>query len=342
MKKIIFIGVLATLLLFVWIPTALADMAEIMKAAEKEGEVLWTSTFKDNEAAPFIEAFQKAYPKIKVTHEREHGGEAMERLLREISSGAPVKDLVQIHGDYENMFMKMDAVQSVNWADFKVEPAIVSRDNRLVGLSGFYYAFVFNTNLVKKEEAPKTWNDLLDPKWKGKLVCDTRPNAFMYLTGAWEPKKVLDYAQKLGKQNLIFVRGQTQTMNLMAAGDYMISATAYLHPAVELAEKGAPLAWMIPDPVPFDYAKLGILKGAKHPNAAKVFLGWLGSSGYELMDQINWGRSVPIGKTKMAKEIKGKTLSEPPSEERLPDRQGFQNEINKLLGVKKSKVKSKK
>lgn len=81
--------------------------------------------------------------------------------------------------------------------------------------------------------------------------------------------------------------------------------------------------------------KWAFLKRAAHPNAARLFLGWLGSKGYKLMDNINRGRSVPFGGTFTAKLFEGKTLSKEPSVEQLPDSQKFISEIIKALGVPK-------
>ncbi len=145
------------------------SLAEIVKAAEKEGEVLWTSTFKDDEVEPFIKAFNKEYPKIKVLHEREHGAEAMERLLRELVSGAVVNDVVQIHLEYEREFMAIDALERVNWVDLKVLPQLVTEEGRLVNIAAFPYCIGFNTKLLKKEEALRHGRSCLIPNGRESL-----------------------------------------------------------------------------------------------------------------------------------------------------------------------------
>ena len=311
------------------------SLAEIIKAAEKEGEVLWTSTFKDDEVQPFIKAFNKEYPKIKVLHEREHGAEAQERLIRELVSGAAVNDVVQIHLEYEREFLAMDALESVNWVDLKVIPQLISEKNRLMCIAAFPFCIGFNTKLLKKEEAPKTWEELLDPKWKGKFVVDTRPQCFLSLVGAWGPQKVLDYVKKLGQNSPVFTRGQTELANMMSAGQYMLSGSSMLQALVYVAQKGGPVSWNLPDPIPINMVDFAVLKKARHPNAAKVLLSWLGSKGYKMWDDINWGRSVPYGGTLLEKAAQGKTLSFDPPYEVIPDRQKYEGEMIKALGVKK-------
>ncbi len=311
------------------------SLAEIVKAAEKEGEVLWTSTYKDDEVDPFIKAFNKDYPKIKLIHEREHGAEAMERLLRELMSGVPVNDVVLLHTDSVNQFLEMDVLETADWRVLNVVPQLVTENNRLVSTTSMSYIIVYNTKLVKKEEAPKTWEDFLDPKWKGKFIVDSRPNTFLCLTGAWGPAKVLDYAKKLGQNSPTFVRGQTEAMNLMAAGQYMVSAGAMISSAQYVIQKGGPLAYNLPDPIPLHYQPSAVLKKARHPNAAKIFLGWLGSKGFKLWDEINPGRGVPYGGTILDKEFKGKRFSSPLSRAVMPDSQGFEKQVMQALGVGK-------
>jgi iron(III) transport system substrate-binding protein len=307
------------------------EAAEIVKAAEREGKVTLTSSLKDDEIKPFIKAFQKEYPKIEIVPEREHG--SAETLLRELVAGAEVNDVVQVHPDIENELIDMGFLGQGNWADFNVVPQLALDQNQTIGAFLHSHAIVFNTKLMKKEEAPKTWQDMLDPKWKGKFVVDTSCNSFLRLVDAWGKEKVLDYASKIGKQKPQFVRGDTETMTLMAAGDYTLSLGTLLSAAVFTSQKGGPLAWNIPDPVPTGFIKFAMLKKGKHPNAARVFLGWLGSKGFKLMDDVNPGRSVPFGGTYTDKLFKGKTLSWTPSRKQLPDRQEFFSQMLTALGV---------
>ncbi len=311
------------------------SLAEIVKAAEKEGEVVWRSGYKDNESGPFIKAFNKEYPNIKVIPERDIGADAMERLIREVTSGAVLIDVQQIHEEYQPEIIALDILEIVNWADLKVFPNLIRGGNRLVAGAFALNCIAFNTNLLKKEEAPKTWEDLLDPKWKGKFVVDSRPKAFLCLAGAWGPQKVLDYAKKLGQNNPIFVRGQSELAGLMGAGQYMLSAGSLVKDLIEITQKGGPVAWNFPDPVPAYTLDFAVMKKARHPNAAKVFIAWLGSKGYKLWDDINWGRGAPYGGTLAEKAVRGKTLSFTPSIEQVPDPLKYQGELIKALGVKK-------
>lgn len=312
------------------------QLTDLLRAAEKEGEASWTSTLYEEEAMVFVKAFQKEYPKVKISYTRQHGAEAMELLKREVQTGLIAYDVAQIHNDSVGDFMALDAIEKAPWADWGVLPGLIRHDNRFVGAFELEYCILFNTDLIKPEAAPKTWEDLLDPKWKGKIVTDTRPLGFLGLAGAWGPAKVLDYVRKFGENKPIFVRGQTQTTSLMAAGEYMLGAPFYLHSYVELTErKGGPIGFHLPNPLPVEFTHFGLLKGAKHPNAGKLFMAWMGMNGFKMMDDINWARSAPFGGTKKEKLFKGITPSSIPSRQQVPDPEKFMLEITKVMGARK-------
>jgi len=308
------------------------EKAEIIKAAEKEGVVTWQCGLKASEAKPIVEAFHKAYPKIKLVQEKESGSK--EKLLREVLAGAETKDVIQLDPDVENEFIEMDLLAKVNWDDFGVLPELQFHDRRMVGTYQHTHVFAFNTNLLKKEDAPKTWNDLLLPKWKGKFTVDTSCNAYVRLVDAWGADKVIAYLKKLGQQKPIFVRGHTNTMTLMAAGQYMLSVDVLLASANFVKMKGGPLDFIAPDTVPAGMVKNGILKkNVEHPNAARVFLGWMGAEGYKYVEKGNPARAVAFGDTFTARLCKGKKMSWTPTTKELPDRQAFFNAAIEALGV---------
>ncbi len=113
----------------------------------------------------------------------------------------------------------------------------------------------------------------------------------------------------------------------------MVSAAGMVSSAQYMMQKGGPVAWNFPDPIPAYTLDFAVMKKARHPNAAKVFLGWLGSKGFKVRNEINLGRGVPYGGTLLDKEFKGKPLSFPLSRKALPDSQGFEKKMMQALDV---------
>ena len=130
------------------------ELASLIKAAKQEGQVSWTAVIREKEAKPFIKAFEKEYG-IKVEYNRQHGGQAMERLIREYQTGLIAYDVVQIHPDALEEFIELDAIEKVNWGALGVSNKFVKNDNRFVGPFEAPYLILYNNKLIKPEESPK-------------------------------------------------------------------------------------------------------------------------------------------------------------------------------------------
>ncbi|MFC1815208.1 ABC transporter substrate-binding protein, partial [Thermodesulfobacteriota bacterium] len=133
----------------------------------------------------------------------------------------------------------------------------------------------YNTNLVSPQDVPQSWEDLLDPKWKGRINVEPRMQYWIYATAYWGEAKIVDYLRKLSKQNPIFVRGDTQSATLLAAGEFPITVSAFFHRALIMKDKGAPVDWIpLGMPVIDKSSIYSIMRHAPHPNVAKLFLRW--------------------------------------------------------------------
>jgi len=337
MKKSLILAAAGFFMLAGQAPAATKSVADVYKAAEKEGQVMWATTLTEAEAMPITEAFNKSHPKIKATYQRQHGGEAMERLMREVISGEVPHDVVLIHPDYMTEFLKLDVIAKVDWSAFGVPPNLIPPGGLFVSPFDSPFVIVYNKSLIKPEEAPKNWEDFLDPKWKGRFIVDSRPSGFLRLTGAWGPEKTLAYLRKLAVNKPVFVRGQGKAAALMAAGDYQLAISMYLWAYVSVGEqKGGPLGFNIPNPLPTAWYNMCVLKkGIQNPNAARVFLGWLGSEGCKIQEKVNWGRAAPFKGSHKEKLYKGITLAYPPTVEQVPDRSKYTLEMLKALGARK-------
>ncbi len=145
-------------------------------------------------------------------------------------------------------------------------------------MSIFLCPFAYNTELVKAEEAPKSFADLLDPKWKGKLSLDTRPNRFIpSLLQEWGENRAMDYFKKLAAQEPVLVRGHTAAAQLLAAGQHHVLIEPFAYSTLSLKHQGAPIevTWQ-KEFVPGSHgAPIALLKEAPHPHAALLFYEFL-------------------------------------------------------------------
>jgi iron(III) transport system substrate-binding protein len=172
----------------------------------------------------------------------------------------------------------------------------------------------YNTNAVKKADLPKKWEDLLDPKWKGKLGIEAKDDdwfaSVVQLLGGEE--KGLAFFRKLSDTNGISVRkGHTLLNNMVVSGEVPLALTVYNYMPAQAKEKGAPIDWFVIEPAIARSNAVGIAAKAKHPNAALLFYEYLlGPDGQKAMTSIDY---VPTN-TKVESPLKGvKIISTDPA-----------------------------
>ncbi len=288
-----------------------AELNKLIAGAKAEGKVIWHDGLKPEEAKPMVEAFQKKYPFIKVEHTRIHATESRERLLREMMAGIIKIDVFDIGGEQTPEYKKAGLLAKYDWTKaFDVRPEQLEKDQMLLVIGASVKGVGYNTNKVEKKDLPKTWEDLLDPKWKGKIVVDTRPKTFLQLMPVWGEARVYEYLKKLVANKPIFRRGQTESIELMAAGEFPMIAGTYYHSLKLVQKKGAPVDFVMIDPVPVTLEEEAIAKGAPHPNAARLLLGWIAKEGQKFYDDAT-DRGIPLPgfDTGSARMVRGQTLS---------------------------------
>ena len=156
-------------------------------------------------------------------------------------------------------------------------------------------ALVYNRNLVKPGEAPKTYQDLLDPKWKGKMMFDPEA-AFIKaaMEDAWGKEKAREYLSRLAKQDLIFRRGTTLTSQLIAAGEHPIAIAVNAETTAEMRDKGAPLGFSVLPPRIIKPNGFFVAKKAPHPYAALLFTDWCLSEEGQKILAVDLGKGVAM------------------------------------------------
>jgi iron(III) transport system substrate-binding protein len=137
-------------------------------------------------------------------------------------------------------------------------------------------ALIYNTNSIKQEQAPKNYEELLNPYWKGKMLFD--PEAGYILAAmehAWGREKAVDYLTKLSKQDLSYRRGGTLTTQVVTSGEYPVGIAINGETSAAIREKGAPLGFKVLAPKIVKPEGLFLAKNAPHPHAAVLFVEWV-------------------------------------------------------------------
>ena len=271
-------------------------------AAEREGSVVILSTWRDQEFRQFAKGFNERYPGVKITFNRPNAADRGMKILVELQMGrAPTADVLTSIGDTYLQLKQMNAL-----ADLRELPALKGLPNQYVAPDGTwaahtlaYRCMAYNTNLVKKEELPKTWDDLVtDSKWRGgRLALSNNPNA--WLLALWSAKgeawgrdftrRLFDLAPQQRKEGLMAITALT------VAGEFYANLPSPGERAQEYANKGAPLSYHCPDPVTATLSQMVLMEKSQHKNGAKVFINWLLSAEGQLL-QYAASQLEPVNK----------------------------------------------
>lgn len=313
------------------------EIAQIYEAAKKEGKVIYWSS-DDISVPPMKEDFEKKYPGITIEHFQLNPNNVLEKVITESKANQVNVDVMEIYYSDSAQLIDRGLVRKYEWNEtFAIDPSIIRHDNQV--LAGWHVGFpiAYNTNLVKEDEVPKSWEELLDPKWKGKLLVEARGNVFSFLSYEWGEEKTINYVKDLMKQEPVIIKGGTASMQAIASGQAAISVGAtYIHKVEEMKLKGAPMEWAKFGPIPLQTEAYVVANNSPNPNAALLLAHWLVSEdGLKIRDSIKSG-AVLEGPTAFSTEAKTivdnniKTISEIPEKEEIGRK--VQAEVQKILG----------
>jgi len=274
MKRLIAVVVLAGLTL-AGQALALAQDARL-DAAKKEGKVVWYTSLVLPSAEKVAKLFEAAYPGIKVEVHRTGSQRILQRVMQELQAGIKTVDVVHTSDAGHYVFLK-DKKLLARYTPAGVDgfPAgFKDRDGYWYGLRATVNVIAYNTKIVTAAEAPKTWKDLLDPKWKGKLVTAhpgysgviaTHVLALVHLNG-W------DYFKALAQNKVMLVQSAADPPSTVASGERAVAVNGGEYSAYQLKKKGAPIELVYPkEGVPLVVSPTAITVWAPHPNAARLF-----------------------------------------------------------------------
>lgn len=250
---------------------------KLIEAAKKEGELVYYTTMTLSQSKKVVDKFEKRYPFIKVELFRTGGGPLLNKILTEARGGRYAWDVVSGRGEMVLPFMENKLLAPYRSSESgKISADLVDKESYWTAYYVNPYVLGYNTRQVKKEEVPKTYEELLDPKWKGKKISIDN-EAYGLLSGlirAWGKEKAVSYFRKLAAQEPVPMRGNTNRVQLTMAGEYPL-IIAYAPTVQRETSKGAPIDWVPLEPVAVQVNPMMLAAKAPHPNAAKLFIDFL-------------------------------------------------------------------
>ena len=282
-------------------------LQKLYPAAKAEGVVVFnTERIEEVGGKEGLAQFKKRFPGINVQFSGIAGSELPSRISAEAKADKVSIDIFRADPDRAVLLSNAGLLMKLNLAELTDQDATTYLDDTYVKLSDHISNFVYNTDLVKPADVPKSYEDLLDPKWKGKLALDARGGQIAHLLSQkiWDETKFWDFVNKLKAQSPIWTTRNTEAMSKVTAGEASIGTGSYVA-VQELKEKGAPIEFLFLSPSLAQVRGASIPKGAPHPAAAKLFLGWLLSpEGLAALDKNAVGTVEPG--TELYKEVENR------------------------------------
>lgn len=263
--------------------------ASLIEAAKKEGRVVWyTTQIVDQFVRPAQEAFKRKYS-IEIDYVRSGTPDMVLRVTNEAKAGAGRGDIVD--GTSTSAALKREGLLMQFTPPHDLQPAFVDKDRFWIANNLYVMTPGFNTSLVPKGTEPKTYEDLLDPRWKGKIAWTVPPANMLapqfvgLVIAAMGEEKGKDYLRKLAAQGIVghSVSGR-QMLDLVIAGEFPLALQIFNNHTVISAARGAPSDWIPMEPALGLLSVASVTKFAPHPNAAKLLMEFLVSEeGQRLM-----------------------------------------------------------
>jgi iron(III) transport system substrate-binding protein len=298
-----------------WAARAEADLAALARAAAAEqGDLSW---YESNPIAALdrvVAAFNRgAGARIRVRPEAVPGGVGIVgRVANEAQAGGRTADVVSLGGSGIARLAERNLLAPVDWAalglrrDFVAGPALLT--------AASLYCVIYNRNEVRPAEAPKTWDDLLHPRWRGRIGTWVRMAAFAELAEAWGEERTTAYYERFLQQNPMLFRATAPLAQQVAAGEITIGLGVY-HTALPAIRRGAPIEIVMLDPTPISAIWTAVTTSARRPEAAKLLGAWLASpDGARAYEQATERGHPLIAETETGKRVQGLRLAEWPME----------------------------
>ena len=267
----------------------------LMEGAKKESVVYYYGSINAPDNDELMRAFTKQYPFLQVRYTRLGAEQIVNRALTEYRSGVPSADVISMRGTFMPELLEKRVIARYR------SPEVDSLRRGFTDAEGFMattfatgYAMIFNVTRVRPAEAPKSYDDLLNSRWKERLVLDE--DAHDWFAGMidlmGENKAALFLRKLVSEQGLKLKRNHSLITQLTAAGEHDLFIDGYIHNAIEFKSKGAPVDFVFTHPtIVKPPSVIAIASRTARPHAAALLLDYcLSKSAQEIMahKQARW------------------------------------------------------
>jgi ABC-type Fe3+ transport system substrate-binding protein len=262
-------------------------------AAKKEGAVaIYAALGVEEGLGPILEAFGKKYPAIKTSYWRGSAREILQKVLVERQANGLVADVME-GGGLAVISIQAGVIEPFYSVSLEEHPkSLYDPQGRYAATRVAYYGSIYNSKTVAAADAPKSYDDLLDPKWHEKIVwrAGDESGALMFITNTLIARGDAAgeaYLQKLSAQKIVNYSSSARAMvDRVGQGEYPVAVNVSLDLPVDAMRKGAPIAVKLLEPVASTSNTIQLVKGAPHPASAMLLIDFmLGREGQGILAQ---------------------------------------------------------
>jgi iron(III) transport system substrate-binding protein len=262
---------------------------KVLAGAKKEGKVVVYTSLNTKDSVPISEAFKKKYG-VEVELWRSSSEKVLQRAVTEARAGRHSVDAFELNGpELEAMWREQLLDRFYTPQAANLPPAAFAKNGAYIADRFNFFTIAYNTNLVKPNEVPNSYEDLLDPKWVGRIGIEASDTDwFGSMVHAMGEEKGMAFFRKLAAMKPQMRTGHTLMAELVASGEIPLAATIYNHNAERLLVNGAPIKWKALKPTFGRPNGVSVAKNAPHPHAALLFVDFMLSlEGQKLLQKRN-------------------------------------------------------
>ena len=248
---------------------------KLLEGAKKEGEMVWYTNSGIENATRYIQSFKKKYPFINAHFWRSKTRQVTQRIVAEANAGKHLVDVIKPSTDLLPILLERNLIGKYDTPLRAIYP-VHAKSPFYTNMNYAFRVFAFNPRKVNAKDAPKSWDDLLQPKWKNEILFDESSlEEVMAMLAVWGKERTVNYLNKLTQQNLMIRVGRDTTTQMMMAGEGNLAVTTYAYNNEGLRAANAPVDWVAEDLIPALIYPLTLARNAPHPHAAALFYDYL-------------------------------------------------------------------
>ena len=269
--------------------------ARLIAGAKKEGELMLYSSLTQDDQLKLVADFRRRYG-VTVKFWRGSQAHILQRVLSETRGGRFEFDLLETNAPQIEVLAREGLLQKMNspYIEQELLPEVMPSHGEWAPDRLNLLVYAYNTHLVKPADVPKSWQDLLDPKWKKRIgVESTNVEWFAALIESLGEKAGLELFRRMADNGLAVRTGHNHSAVLVAAGEIPLMLGIYSHDAERMKAKSAPVEWFILPPAVVLPSAVAVSRRAPHPSAAALFYDYMLTDGQRFYTEVH---RVPANK----------------------------------------------